>query len=116
MRERFPDRYAAFCSDPVKHHLPGGEDPRAAIARGRAALMDAASEAGPEGRVLVIAHSTLIRLLLCDLLGVAPSRYRQVFPDLGNVSLNEIRLDAGSAALLHFNVPIAEGRRPNPVR
>jgi broad specificity phosphatase PhoE len=113
MRQRFPHRYAAFCNDPVKNHLPGGEDPAAAIARGRAGLQDAASEAGPEGRVLVIAHSTLIRLLLCDLLGIAPSRYRQVFPELGNVSINEILLKARSAALLHFNVPITDGRRAN---
>jgi broad specificity phosphatase PhoE len=95
----------------VKNHLPGGEDPARAIARGRAALQDVASEAGPEARVLVITHSTLIRLLLCDLLGIAPSRYRQVFPELGNVSINEILLTAGGAALLHFNAPVTDGRR-----
>jgi broad specificity phosphatase PhoE len=115
MRQRFPDRYAAFCSDPVKHHLPGGEDPARAIARGQAALQDVASEAGPEARVLVIAHSTLIRLLLCDLLGIAPSRYRQVFPELGNVSINEVLLTAAGAALLHFNVPVIDGSRANLV-
>lgn len=115
MRQRFPDRYAAFCIDPVKNYLPGGEDPARAIARGRAALEDAASEAGPEARVLVIGHSTMIRLLLCDLLGIAPSRYRQVFPELGNVSINEILLAQGSAALLHFNVPVVDGRNANAV-
>src|SRR3954451_22744967 len=116
MRQRFPDQYAAFCSDPVKNHLRGGEDPARAIARGRAALEDAACEAGPEARVLVIAHSTLIRLLLCDLLGIAPSRYRQVFPELGNVSINEILLAGRSAALLYFNVPVVNGHRANLVR
>lgn len=116
MRQRFSDQYAAFCSDPVKNHLPGGEDPVRAIARGRAALQDVASEPGPDARVLVIAHSTLIRLLLCDLLGIAPSRYRQVFPELGNVSINEILVTGGGAALLHFNVPIIDGHHPNLVR
>jgi broad specificity phosphatase PhoE len=116
MRQRFPEQYAAFCSDPVKNHLPGGEDPCAAIARGRAALQDAGSQAGPDGRVLVIAHSTLIRLLLCDLLGIATSRYRQVFPQLGNVSINEILLKAGNAALLQFNVLITNRRPANLVR
>ena len=116
MRQRFPNEYTAFCSDPVENHLPAGENPATAIARGRAALQDIACEAGPEARVLVIAHSTLIRLLLCDLLGIAPSRYRQVFPELGNVSINELVLTEGSAALLHFNVPVADDRRANLVR
>ncbi len=107
MAERFPENYAAFREDPVKHFLPGGEDPMRAIARGREALREIAARAGPEARVMVIAHNTLIRLLLCDLLGIAPGRYRQVFPELGNVSVNEIVLTENTAALLHFNLPIA---------
>ena len=31
MGEAFPEALAAFQADPVAHHLPGGEDPRAAI-------------------------------------------------------------------------------------
>ncbi len=106
MAERFPDRYAAFRNDPVKHHLPGGEDPLAAIARGRAALADIASQTDSRARVLIIAHNTLIRLLLCDLLGIAPARYRQVFPELRNVSITEIALTGNNVALLHFNAPV----------
>ena len=106
MRERFPEQYAAFRKDPVKHHLPGGEDPMAAIARGRAALKEIALQAGPQARVLIIAHNTLIRLLLCDALGIAPARYRDVFPQVGNVSINELKLTEHGAALLHFNTPI----------
>lgn len=106
MSERFPDQYAAFRNDPVKHHLPGGEDPMVAIARGRAALQEIASQAGPRARVLIVAHNTLIRLLLCDLLGIAPARYRQVFPQMENVSINELELTKSGAALLRFNVPI----------
>jgi broad specificity phosphatase PhoE len=106
MSKRFPAEYAAFRRDPVKHHLPGGEDPMAAIARGRAALQEIASQAGPRARVLVVTHNTLIRLLLCDLLGIPPARYRQVFPEVGNVSINELELTERGAALLRFNVPI----------
>lgn len=106
MHERFPQQYAAFRKDPVKHHLPGGEDPMAAIARGRGALKEIASQAGPQARVLIIAHNTLIRLLLCDALGIAPTRYRDVFPEVGNVSINEMKLTGHATALLHFNVPI----------
>ena len=28
IRQSFPEAFAAFQSDPVAHHLPGGEDPR----------------------------------------------------------------------------------------
>lgn len=106
MSERFPSQYAAFRKDPVKHFLPGGEDPVAAIARGRAALTDIAWQVGSQARVLLVGHNTLIRLLLCDLLGISPSRYRDVFPELGNVSTSEIAVSERSVALLHFNAPI----------
>jgi broad specificity phosphatase PhoE len=106
MGEHFPSQYAAFRKDPVKHFLPGGEDPVIAIVRGRAALADIAGQVDSRTRVLLICHNTLIRLLLCDLLGISPSRYRDVFPELGNVSISEIALSKSSVALLHFNAPI----------
>jgi broad specificity phosphatase PhoE len=107
MRERFPQQYAAFCRNPVEHYLPGGENPRAAIARGRALLDEIAAETDSHSRVLLVTHNTLIRLLLCDLLDISPCRYRQVFPSLGNVSITEIVHGEKVAALLHFNCPIA---------
>ena len=107
MAERFPEKYAAFREDPVKDFLPGGEDPMLAVQRGRKALREIAARAGPQTRVLIVAHNTLIRLLFCDLLGIAPGLYRQVFPELGNVSINEIVLTENAFALIHFNVPIS---------
>ena len=106
MHERFPQQYAAFCRNPVEHYLPGGEDPRTAIERGRAALDAIAAETGSHARALVVSHNTLIRLLLCDLLGLPLCRYRQIFPSLGNVSITEIAYDAKTTALLHFNSPL----------
>ena len=58
------------------------------------------------GRVLVVAHSTTIRLALCSMIGVERSRYRRLFPALGNCALTEISLDASDVALLEFNTPI----------
>lgn len=106
MAERFPSHLAAFQNDPVEHFLPGGEDPRAAIKRARAALADIAEGRDSQTRVLLVCHNTLIRLLLCDLLRISPSRYRHVFPELGNVNITEIALSKGSVALIHFNAPI----------
>ncbi|MGI5467089.1 histidine phosphatase family protein [Streptomyces sp. CA-132043] len=106
MREVFPERLEAFLADPVAHHLPGGEDPAAAAARAAACLTGLAEEL-PDGRVLVVAHSTLVRLLLCRELGIPLGTYRRVFPALENGALTELRLRHGQASLLRLNAPCA---------
>jgi probable phosphoglycerate mutase len=114
MGQAFPQALAAFQADPVAHHLPEGEDPRAALARGLACL-EAIAGAQPDGRVLVVAHTTLIRLVLCHLLGIAPREYRRVFPMVSNVALTELELREGArAALLRYNVPLDGGGMPAP--
>ncbi|MFI9045386.1 histidine phosphatase family protein [Streptomyces sp. NPDC053427] len=104
MRRAFPDRLAAFLADPVDRHLPDGEHPRRAAERAAACLADLGREQ-PDGRILVVAHSTLLRLLLCHLLGIPLADYRRVFPRLDNGALTEIRSEHGHTALLRFNAP-----------
>jgi probable phosphoglycerate mutase len=104
MRERLPEALAAFSIDPVADHLPGGEDPAEAAARFVACLRDIAG--AQEGRVLVVAHNTVIRLALCRLLGVPLRDYRRLLPTVGNCTLTEIRMTDGPPALLRFNVPV----------
>ncbi|MFJ8074919.1 histidine phosphatase family protein [Streptomyces sp. NPDC096176] len=95
-----------FRTDPVAHPFPDAEDPRAAAARGSGALRRIAGAHEGE-RVLVVAHNTLLRLVLCELLGIPLRDYRRVFPQLRNVAVTEIRLagDGGPAALLGLNLP-----------
>ncbi|MEV6833035.1 histidine phosphatase family protein [Streptomyces sp. NPDC051133] len=105
MAEAFPEALAAFLADPVAHHLPGGEHPAAAAGRAVDCLRETARGL-PDGRVLVVAHSTLLRLVLCELLGIPLARYRQVFPALHNGALTELRLRDGRASLLRLNAPV----------
>ncbi|MFD0690984.1 histidine phosphatase family protein [Actinomadura fibrosa] len=105
MERTFPEALRAFHADPVAAHLPGGEDPAAAARRFTACLHDIAAR-HPGGRVLVVAHSTALRLALCRLLGLPLKDYRRRFPALGNCALTEIRLRDGDAALLEFNTAI----------
>ncbi len=105
MRSAFPEERAAFERDPVAHPLPRGESPQAAVERGVAALRDIAA-ANPQRRSLVVAHSTLLRLVLCDLLGIALSNYRSTFPEFPNGTLTELDLTPRRASLLSFNVPL----------
>lgn len=105
MREAFPGPLDAFLADPDTHHLPGGEAPGHAADRASACLADIAG-AHPDGRILVVAHSTLLRVLLCRQLGLPLSAYRRTFPQLHNTALTGLRLDDGQASLLHLNVPV----------
>ncbi|MFC4908238.1 histidine phosphatase family protein [Actinomadura gamaensis] len=120
MRERFPDALQAFHDDPVSGHLPGGEDPHAAAERFSSCLDEIVAR-HPDGRVMVVAHTTAIRLVLCHYLSLPLSEYRRVFPSVRNCALTELRLADGHAALLEFNTPLrgalgvpGNGRRSEP--
>ena len=105
-----PDAAEAFRADPVTYPFPGAEDPREAAARGAGALRRIAA-AHPDERVLVVAHNTLLRLVLCTLLSIPLREYRRVFPRLRNAAITELRLgEDGSAALLSLNVPCEPDR------
>ncbi|KOU67324.1 phosphoglycerate mutase [Streptomyces sp. MMG1533] len=100
-----PAAAEAFRTDPVAHPFPAAEDPRAAAGRGAEALRRIAA-AHPGERVLVVAHNTLFRLVLCTLLSIPAGEYRRVFPRLRNAAISELRVNTdGSAALLSLNVP-----------
>lgn len=107
MHALFPEALAAFYDDPAANHLPGGEDPHRAVQRALDCLQEIA-RAHPDGRVLVVAHTTLLRLVLCGVLGLPLSTYRRVFPFVRNGAVTEIRLEPehNRAALLEFNNPI----------
>lgn len=104
LRASHPREAAAFVEDPAAHPLPGGEDPVAAAGRGAGALLRLAA-GGPGHRVLVVAHNTLFRLVLCRLLGLPERDYRRVFPGLRNCAVTELRVASGQASLMAYNVP-----------
>ncbi|MET8136166.1 histidine phosphatase family protein [Streptomyces sp. NPDC005251] len=101
-----PVRAKAFQADPVSFPFPEAEDPRTAAARGTRALRRIAA-AHPGERVLVVAHNTLLRLVLCTALSIPLGEYRRVLPSLGNAAITALRMEDGSAALLSLNVPCA---------
>ena len=106
MRQAWPEAIAAFENDPVSGHLPGGEDPMVAAERVNDCLHEAAS-IHAAGRVLIVAHNTVIRLALCELLGLPLSGYRRLFPVVDNCALTEVRMTPSLVALLRFNAPPA---------
>lgn len=105
MTEQFPEALDAFRADPVARHLPGGEHPAEAAERFIQCLHDIA-EQQPDGRVLVVAHTTAIRLALCQILGTPLREYRRLFPFVRNCSLTEVELRDGQFSVMEFNTPI----------
>lgn len=102
-----PQMMADFRADPVVNSFPGAESPQDAAIRGARSLRDIAAQHSGR-RVLVVAHNTLLRLSLCELLGLPPSHYRRVFPRLENAAVSElsIPLDGhGLASLRSLNLP-----------
>lgn len=107
MDAAFPEERRRFTDAPASSPLPGGEAGADAVARAAAVL------AGLDGgEVLVVAHTTLGRLLLCHLLGLPLDDYRRRFPALANGAVTTLRLPPagaelrGAAALLRLNAPV----------
>lgn len=112
MADRFPDALAAFVAAPASSPLPDGEPGAVATGRFVAAVHDLSTTS--EGPALVVAHTTVLRLALCRLLGLPLDSYRSRFPALANATVTTVRLPsvddpgalAGAAGLLQFNAPV----------
>jgi probable phosphoglycerate mutase len=111
MEQQFPKALAHFRADPAIHHLPGGEDPFKAADRFVTCLRDIAQQ-HPDGRVLVVAHTTAIRLALCQMIGIPLREYRRVFPAIRNCSLTELSFKDDYVSVLEFNTPVTAGPVP----
>lgn len=101
----FASEMDAYLLDPVANCFAGGELPGDAAARAVACFNDIAA-AHPQRRVMVVGHSTLIRLALCSVLGIGLSEYRRRFPVLLNCAATQLRLRDGEASLVTLNLSI----------
>ena len=95
-----------FRADPVANPFPGSESPEIAARRAGDALRDVARRHAGRN-MLVVAHNTLLRLAICDLLGLPVARYRQIFPRLDNAAITQVAVPPAHrepAALICLNV------------
>ncbi len=105
LEQLLPEALKAFLADPAAYPFPEGEDLHAVAERAVACFYDIA-EVYPTGRVLIVAHSSLLRLALCQLLGLPLSQYRRIFPFVYNCAITEIKLTNRQASLLMYNMPV----------
>lgn len=103
LRESHPHEAAAFMADPVGAHWPGGDDPAERTAEAVTELTSWALRCGD--RPLVVAHSTLVRLLVCHTLGIPLSDYRRRLPTLRPTGMTVLRVGAGADwSLIAYNL------------
>ncbi|OCC12603.1 histidine phosphatase family protein [Streptomyces sp. PTY087I2] len=113
MADEDPEAVRRFREDADSGAFPGSEPVARAAARATASLRDLADR-HPGGRVLVVAHNTLLRIALCELLGLPLGRYRRIFPRLDNGAVTEIEIRGTETALRSLNVPTAPPPAPAP--
>lgn len=100
MRERFPDFMHAWAGDdPTEITMPGGES-LADLAVRTASLIEEI-HGWHEETVVAVAHNFVIKVLLCQLLGLPLSNFRRFQVDLASVSALSLR--DGRAAVLSLN-------------
>ncbi len=100
MRERFPEFMAQWAApDPTNVTMPGGES-LADLAVRTGVLVDEL-HAQDEKSLVVVAHNFVIKVMLCQLLGLPISNFRRFQIDLASVSTVSVR--QGRAAVLSLN-------------
>ncbi len=104
MNEVFPTNVANFLASPGHVPLPEGEAGLAAVERAWTSLEEISAR-HHGGTVLVVMHSTLMRLLLCRVLGVPLDNYRDTLPCVLNAAITSITIDQNRPALHSYNVP-----------
>ena len=85
--KRFPDLFAEWRANPADVRPPNGET--FAELRDRACpALEKIAEAHPDGNVIVVAHKSTNRTILCCLMGIHINHYREI--GQGNAALNVI--------------------------
>jgi broad specificity phosphatase PhoE len=91
-----------FEEDPARHGFPGGEP----LHKGAERVLEILAElhrSHTGQTVLVVAHNTLLRLGLCQMLGIPVKDYRRRLPRLVNAAVSEVRFGGEGGALYTLN-------------
>jgi probable phosphoglycerate mutase len=110
-----PKAAELFVSDPVSHHMPGGEHPERAADRGVEALGEIVERHRGQS-VLVVCHSTLIRLVIARYAGIPLGRYRVVLRGMEPTATSRLTFRADGTVMIDYynRVSSADGRNGVP--
>lgn len=113
IRAETPDAFASWDRDPTAAPPPGGESVAEVENRIEAWLADEFAAGG--GRVLLVSHRTVLRILVARTLDIPRAHYRQRL-DHGPAAVSVLQLWAPDAGrLLGYNLPpLPEGAPTSP--
>ena len=96
-----PGAWERFFNRPADNPIPDGESLQAAQARAWA-VFDRIAAAHPDGRVALVTHGAVLRVLFCSLLGVDLNRIWQIHT--ANAGTSCFRVDGSYVSLDFFNL------------
>jgi alpha-ribazole phosphatase len=100
IRERFPEEYAARGRDMENWRPPGGES--FADCRERVGIALQQILAGSHGKVLMVAHAGVNRLILCSVLGIPIRNLHCIGQDYGCVNIIEFEPHRARVRLMNY--------------
>jgi probable phosphoglycerate mutase len=109
---RFPVNREEFLEKPATVVFPNGGSGEASLGKANEFLRELViGHENKSGEVLLFCHGTLMRLILCSMLGIDINSYRRVFPNISNglsTSVEILHLGSNmklSGSILALNYP-----------
>ena len=105
IEQRFPEEYAARGRDMENWRPPGGEsfaDCRARVMDAFRGILDRA-----RGNILLVGHSGVNRIILCDLLGIAIAKLHNIGQDYGCLNIIDFSRPRMCIKLINYIPPLA---------
>ena len=102
--QRWPELYAAYKLNPIKHRPPNSEDPKEALERVLSLWSDIRRSMSSEhfNKFVLVTHNSIAKILLCSITGEPLSRYR--IRRINNASITKIVIDElWKASIEHEN-------------
>ena len=97
MERQFRELRQEFLVRPADTLLPEGESGRSALARALPAIEEILS--GTHNDVMLFSHGTLMRLIVCQLLGIEINEYRRMFPNVPNTGRISLSVNSNEVVI-----------------
>ena len=89
IEKSFPDSYKVYLSEPSQLKLPGAETLHEVQRRALVGIQ-CLQKQYPNATVLVVTHKVVIGAMVCGLLGISLTTYRQLFVDNSSLTIIEL--------------------------
>jgi broad specificity phosphatase PhoE len=85
VQEKYPELYQDWLDTPEQVGMPGGESLASVRDRAMSFLQDAVMRCG-EGKVALVSHRVVLKVIICALLGLENSRFWNIKMDTGAIT------------------------------